>query len=87
MYWPTAAAKQIDIPSIGDNYSVQGVRSSKRGNFFVWFTRDTLAVWDVRVSFLHPGDLERKLTCSQLWFRLLLFGLKRVLRDGARISM
>jgi hypothetical protein len=52
MYWPTAAAKQIDLPSIGDDHPVEAIRSSKRGNFFVSFTKDTLAVWDVRVSHL-----------------------------------
>jgi hypothetical protein len=52
MYWPTAAAKQIDLPSIGDDHLVEAIRSSKRGNFFVSFTKDTLTVWDVRVSHL-----------------------------------
>lgn len=51
MYWPTAAAREIDCPRIGQGYEeVQAIRPSKRGNFFVSFTKDTLAVWDVRVS-------------------------------------
>lgn len=50
MYWPTAAAREIDCPKLGEGSDIQAIRSSKKGNFFVSFTRDTLAVWDVRVS-------------------------------------
>ena len=50
MYWPTAAAREIDCPKLGQEHDVQAIRPSKRGNFFVSFTKDTIAVWDVRVS-------------------------------------
>jgi hypothetical protein len=54
MYWPTSAARQIDCPEVGQKHGIQAVRPSKRGNFFVSFTKDTLAVWDVRVSSFVP---------------------------------
>jgi hypothetical protein len=50
MYWPTAAAREIDCPALGQVHEAQAIRPSKRGNFFVTFTKDTIAVWDVRVS-------------------------------------
>jgi hypothetical protein len=50
MYWPTSAARQIECPELGQIKGIQAIRPSKRGNFFVSFTKDTLAVWDVRVS-------------------------------------
>jgi len=50
MYWPTAAAREIDCPALGQGHNVQAIRPSKKGNFFVTFTKDTIAVWDVRVS-------------------------------------
>jgi hypothetical protein len=50
MYWPTAAARII-IPESSDNVSeIKVIRPSKRANFFASITRDTLAVWDVRVG-------------------------------------
>jgi len=50
MYWPTAAAREIDYPKLGRGHDVEAIRPSRRGNFFVSFTKDTIAVWDVRVS-------------------------------------
>jgi len=50
MYWPTAAARII-IPDSSDNVSeIKVIRPSKRANFFASITRDTLAVWEVRVG-------------------------------------
>jgi hypothetical protein len=54
MYWPTAAAREIDCPALGQGHDAQAIRPSKRGNFFVSFTKDTIAVWDVRVSPTYP---------------------------------
>lgn len=51
MYWPTAAAKVIVSEPIGTQGEIQAIRPSKRANFFASLTRDTLVVWDVRVSF------------------------------------
>lgn len=51
MYWLTAAARVICSTSPVDVGAIKTVRPSRRGNFFASITRDTLAVWDVRVSF------------------------------------
>ena len=49
MYWPTSAARVLDIPSPFNRDPLIRVRPSRKGNFFAVLTKDGLGVWDVRV--------------------------------------
>lgn len=49
MYWPTAAARVVTSTPPVDVGAIKTVRPSRRGNLFASITRDTIAVWDVRV--------------------------------------
>ena len=50
MYWPTNAANIIALPAPLSGSPLIALRASRRGNLFATLSRDTLGVWDVRVS-------------------------------------
>ena len=53
MYWPTNASKSLAVPSPLNREAVIALRQSRRGNLFATLSKDSLGVWDVRVSL--PG--------------------------------
>lgn len=50
MYWPTNASKSLVVPSPLNREAVIALRQSRRGNLFATLSKDSLGVWDVRVS-------------------------------------
>jgi hypothetical protein len=58
MYWPTSAAKVLDVPFPLDKGRIIRIRQSRKGNFFAALTKDALGVWDVRVRRLSTLTLD-----------------------------
>jgi hypothetical protein len=56
MYWPTSAAKVLDVQFPLDKGRIIRIRQSRKGNFFAALTKDALGVWDVRVRGRYPTD-------------------------------
>jgi hypothetical protein len=50
MYWPTNAANIIALPAPLAGNPLIALRPNRRGSLFATLSKDTLGVWDVRVS-------------------------------------
>ena len=59
MYWPTNASKGLVVPSPLNREAVIALRQSRRGNLFATLSKDSLGVWDVRVSLLSVAQFVR----------------------------